>query len=145
MRLISRRGPTLSAFVEQWWALYAEPNLEQATLRTYRWVWQSHAQPRLGATRLRDVTPLTVARFRTELEADGVGAETIRKTLTLLGSVFSRAVEWQLVAANPIRATRCCSSSWPTPGCDPARRSPSSGDTSASARWSSSKQSPTGR
>jgi integrase len=106
MRLIHRRGPTLAAFVDQWSALYAEPNVEQATLRTYRWVWQSHARPRLGATRLRDVTPLTVARFRAELEADGVGTETIRKTLTMLGSVFSCAVEWQLVAANPIRAAR---------------------------------------
>lgn len=106
MRLITRRGPTLSEFVDEWWVLYAQPNLERATLQVYRWVWQSHAQPRLGATRLRDVTPLTVARFRTELKADGVGAETIRKTLTMLGSVFSRAVEWQLVAANPIRAAR---------------------------------------
>jgi hypothetical protein len=32
-----RRGPTLAAFVDEWWALYAEPNLEQATLRMYRW------------------------------------------------------------------------------------------------------------
>src|SRR4051794_2806114 len=35
MRLMSR-GPTLAAFVDEWWALYAEPNLEPATRRTYR-------------------------------------------------------------------------------------------------------------
>lgn len=106
MRLIRRRGPTLSAFVEEWWALYAEPNLEHATTRTYRWVWESHARPHLGTMRLRDVTPLVLSGFRAELEAEGVGAESIRKTLTMLGSVFSRAVEWQLVESNPVRAAR---------------------------------------
>ena len=106
MRLLPRRGPTLSAFVEEWWALYAEPNLERATLRIYRWVWEQHARPSLGHVRLADLSPLDVTRFRAELEADGVGAESIRKTLTMLGSVFSRAVEWELVPANPIHAVR---------------------------------------
>ncbi len=106
MRLIGRRGPTLAAFVEEWWALYADPQLEPATLRTYRWVWEHHARPHLGALRLRDVTPLAIARFRADREAAGVGVETIRKTYTLLGSVFSCAVEWQLVDRNPVRAAR---------------------------------------
>jgi integrase len=96
----------LDAFVEEWWALYAQPNLERSTLMVYRWAWEHHARPRLGEMRLRDVTPLTVARFRAELEASGVGAETIRKTLTMLQSVFQRAVEWRLVDANPVRGAR---------------------------------------
>jgi integrase len=104
MRLIRSRGPTLGAFVDEWWALYALPNLERATLRTYRWVWEHHAAPRLGGLRLRDLTPLVIARFSAELEADGVGAESIRKTLTMLGSVLSRAVEWQLLDTHPVRA-----------------------------------------
>jgi integrase len=106
MRIIGQRGPRLAAFVDEWWALYAEPNLEPATLRTYRWVWEHHARPHLGALRLRDVTPLAIARFRADREAAGVGVETIRKTYTLLGSVFSCAVEWQLVDRNPVRAAR---------------------------------------
>ena len=48
--------------------------------------------------------PVTIAGFRAELEAGGVGAESIRKTLTMLQSVFQRAVEWQLVDVNPVRA-----------------------------------------
>ena len=106
MRMIGQRGPRLAAFVDEWWALYAEPNLEPATLRTYRWVWEHHARPHLGALRLRDVTPLAIARFRAEREAAGAGVETIRKTYTMLGSVFSCAVEWQLVDRNPVRAAR---------------------------------------
>ena len=106
MKLIGRRGPAVGAFVDEWWELYAEPNLERSTLTVYRWAWEHHAQPRLGGVRMRDVTPLTIARFRAELEASGAGAETIRKTLTMLQSVFQRAVEWQLLEANPVRAAR---------------------------------------
>jgi hypothetical protein len=59
---MQRHGPTLATFVDEWWALYAEPNLERATLRKYRWVWERHARPRLGDVRLVDVTPLNIAR-----------------------------------------------------------------------------------
>ena len=106
MKLIGRRGPLLGAFVDDWWELYAKPNLERSTLVVYRWAWEHHARPHLGALRLREVTPLTIARFRASLETSGAGTETIRKTLTMLQSVFQRAVEWQLVEANPVRAAR---------------------------------------
>jgi integrase len=92
--------------VDEWWELYAEPNLERSTLVVYRWAWEHHVRPRLGDLRLREATPLTITRFRTELEANGAGAETIRKTLTMLQSVLQRAVEWQLLAANPVQAAR---------------------------------------
>ena len=104
MRAVFRRSPPLGSFVDEWWALYAEPNLERSTLRIYGWVWEHHARPRLGRLRLREVSPLTIAGFRAELEASGVGAESIRKTLTMLQSVFQRAVEWQLLDVNPVRA-----------------------------------------
>jgi integrase len=106
MRFIHRRGPTLSAFVEEWWALYAEPNLQRSTLQVYRWAWEQHARTSIGDLRVRELTPLTITRLRHELEANGVGAESIRKTLTMLGSALSRAVEWQLLDVNPVHGAR---------------------------------------
>jgi hypothetical protein len=35
MVLLRRRGETLASFVDEWWSLYAEPNLERSTLRVY--------------------------------------------------------------------------------------------------------------
>ena len=40
---------TLAEFVEEWWRVYAGPNLERATLRAYASLWNGHALPRLGA------------------------------------------------------------------------------------------------
>src|SRR3954454_18968120 len=97
---------TLADFVEEWWLVYAGPNLERSTLRVYAQLWNGHALPRLGALRLRDLTPQTVARFRAELEAAGVGIEAIRKTMTMLQGVMQRAVEWGRVPSNAVKLTR---------------------------------------
>jgi len=66
---IDAGSETLAEFVEEWWLVYAGPNLERSTLRVYAQLWNGHALPRLGQVRLRDLTPQTVARFRAELEA----------------------------------------------------------------------------
>src|SRR5215210_6975967 len=39
---------TMAEFVEEWWMVYAGPNLERATLRAYASLWNGHARPRLG-------------------------------------------------------------------------------------------------
>src|SRR3954470_5429674 len=97
---------TLAEFVEEWWLVYAGPNLERSTLRVYAHLWNGHALPRLGQFRLRDLTPQTIARFRAELEGAGVGNEAIRKTMTMLQGVLQRAVEWGRVPSNAVKLTR---------------------------------------
>src|SRR5215210_5805842 len=97
---------TLAEFVEEWWTVYAGPNLERATLRADASFWNGHALPRLGHLQLRELTPQTIARFRAELEAAGVGIEAIRKTMTMLQGVLQRAVEWGRVPTNAVKLTR---------------------------------------
>jgi integrase len=115
LRLLKRAGAlaemdagleTLAEFVEEWWSVYAGPNLERATLRVYAGLWNSHALPRLGHLKLRELTPQAIARFRADLEADGVGIEAIRKTMTMLQGVLQRAVEWGRVPTNAVKLTR---------------------------------------
>src|SRR3954452_39357 len=97
---------TLAEFVEEWWLVYAGPNLERSTLRTYAQLWNGHALSRLGRLQLRQLTPQTIARFRAELEGAGVGNEAIRKTMTMLQGVLQRAVEWGRVSSNAVKITR---------------------------------------
>lgn len=115
LRLLKRTGAladvdagteTLAEFVEEWWKVYAGPNLERATLRVYAQLWNGHALPRLGQLQLRELTPQVIARFRAELDADGVGIEAIRKTMTMLQGVLQRAVEWGRVPTNAVKLTR---------------------------------------
>ena len=64
---------TLQEFAEEWWRLYAAPNLAPTTLASYASLWDAHVLPRLGATRLRDIDPQTIARLRADLTTAGVG------------------------------------------------------------------------
>lgn len=97
---------TLAEFGEEWWKLYAEPNLAASTLKVYAILWDTHVLPRLGSLRLREITPSIVTRFRLELEAEGVGRVSIHKAMTLLQGVLQRACEWDRLASNPARAVR---------------------------------------
>lgn len=97
---------TLAEFGEEWWKLYAEPNLAASTLKVYAILWDTHVLPRLGSLRLREITPSIVTRFRLELEAEGVGRVSIHKSMTLLQGVLQRACEWDRLASNPARAVR---------------------------------------
>ena len=96
----------LAEFGEEWWRLYAEPNLARSTLNVYAVQWDAHVLPRLGTMPLRELTPDAINRFRLELEADGVGPASIRKALILLQGVLQRACEWGRISSNPVLPVR---------------------------------------
>src|SRR5919197_1424945 len=103
----------LADFGEEWWRLYAEPNLARSTLQVYAVQWDAHVLPRLGSIPLRELTPDVINRFRLELEADGVGPASIRTC-----------------------ASGRCSSTAPCRSARSSRRRPVAGGLSrCSARW----------
>ena len=85
---------TIAEYVEVWWRRHAMPRLAENTRRVYGRVWETHARELLGGE------PVTLARTSTFedlqlalLERDPpVGAETIRKLMTMLQSVMALAV-----------------------------------------------------
>jgi integrase len=97
---------TLKAFIDEWWRLYAEPNLAPKTLDLYARFRDRLIVPKLGHLQLRRLTPERIQSFRLELEKEGVGRETIRKTLAMLQGVLERGVEWGRIASNPARFVR---------------------------------------
>ena len=99
--LLTRGRETLAEFAEEWWKLYAVPNLASRTLRSYAGLWDRHIQPRLGSMRLSAITPEVVERYRAELEADGVGLPTVHRALVQLQGVLRCAVEWAADRAQP--------------------------------------------
>lgn len=97
---------TLAEFAEEWWRLHAMPNLSNRTRATYASLWDLHVLPRLGAFALRELTPEIAQRFAADLAKAQVGPAASRKTLSLLGAVLQRAVEWGKITSNPVRLVR---------------------------------------
>jgi integrase len=104
--LLTGGRQTLADFAQEWWKLYAAPNLAARTLRSYAGLWDRHVLLRLGSMRLNSITPEVVECFRAELEADGVGLPTIYRALALLQGILRRAVEWRRIGHNPVKAVQ---------------------------------------
>lgn len=96
----------LLSFVDEWWELYAEPRLKPKTRLMYAGLRDRYILPTLGNFELRRLTPATIQRLQADLVAEGVGQETIRKTLALLQGILERAVEWGRIQVNPARVVR---------------------------------------
>ena len=106
---LQRTGiPDLSAgrqplwqFVEEWWRLYAVPNLAPATREVYIRIWEKHLEPRVGTYQLRELTPALVADLRLQLERE-VGAPTVIKAMGILQAVCKQAVIHGRMELNPV-------------------------------------------
>ena len=106
LALLDAGRETLAEFAQEWWRVYAEPNLARKTLQIYADLWDRHVLPRLGGFELRRITPQVVETFQADLRAAEVGDPTILKTLVLLQGVLRRAVVWQRITSNPVAAIR---------------------------------------
>jgi integrase len=104
--LLTGGKETLAEFGQEWWRLYAAPNLGIRTQRSYAGLWDRHVLPRLGAMRLRALTPEVIEGYRAELEAAGLGQPSVYRALALLQGVLQRAVEWRRIQHNPVKVVR---------------------------------------
>jgi integrase len=115
VKLAKRRGDLddldagrqrLDAFAKEWWRLYAEPRLADTTLLHYEGLRDRYLLSRLGKYELRRLKPAVIQRFASDLASEGIGQETIRKTLVMLQGMLERAVEWGRIPVNPVRSIR---------------------------------------
>jgi integrase len=112
LRLLKRAGDlaaldlgrdSLEQFSRDYWRLYAEVRLASQTQETYRFLWNRHIRNRLGGMQLRQITPLVVSVFVSELQDAGASVQTVRACLSLLQSMFSRAIEWDRARINVVK------------------------------------------
>lgn len=97
---------TVAELVEDWWRRHARTHLAPNTRLVYGTVWDKHALPSLGEMPVRKVRTSTIDNLKVDLLARGVGAETVRKVLTMLQSVFHLAVRDDLLDTNPVTEVR---------------------------------------
>jgi integrase len=97
----------LGAMLERCWAEAELSNAHlwiiadgRALASHERYQWNKHIRERLGGMQLRQITPMVVSQFISELRDAGIGMHSIRACLSLLQSMFSRAVEWDRARIN---------------------------------------------
>lgn len=104
LMLFDEARRTVAELAVEWWRRHVVPNLAEWTRRGYRPLLTNYIEPRLGFSRLRDVTPEVIADFRSDLEAAGVGRHAVRVSLVILQSMFKHAIRWRWVPGpNPVQ------------------------------------------
>lgn len=101
---------TFKEFVERWLKNYAEGNLAPKTLFRYKQILDTRILPAMGHLKVEQIKPFHLMEFYSNLQEDGIredgkpgglSAKTILQHHRIISSIFSSAVEWQVVPSNP--------------------------------------------
>ncbi|MHA0035366.1 tyrosine-type recombinase/integrase [Deinococcus sp. PESE-13] len=91
----------LGAAVDEWLESRRR-ELKPKTLAGYEHLINKHLKPRLGGTKLQDLTVRDVARFQEALEDDGYATSTIKHLRVILNGTLDRAVMHEVLVRNPM-------------------------------------------
>ncbi len=106
---MSKRAPdadklTLEDFVTAHWRPYlTRKNIKPSTLASYESALESHILPAFGKLKLVEIAPLHVESFVQEKIRSGRAAKTVRNLVAVLQSIFSLAVDDDLIEKSPVR------------------------------------------
>lgn len=89
----------LADYMRQWLEDKAG-QLRPGTIRSYRWLVNTHIIPGLGRIDLAKLRPNHLQKFYTDMRKKGLSNRTIRYAHTLLHEALERAVHWGLIARN---------------------------------------------
>lgn len=94
---------TLREFEQEWWTNYVEPHLAAHTKKSYRYLIDKYILPPLGNVQLRRINPMLLTTWLTKLDA----TDTVkRRAAVVLQGMLERAVEWEQLKVNPVKAVK---------------------------------------
>jgi hypothetical protein len=95
---------TVQHVVDQLWRPYLDrKQVKPSTKRSYDCELKRHILPPLGAMRISDVSPLHIEKLLQSRLAGGSSPKTVRNLVGLLQSIFSLAVDNDLIERSPVR------------------------------------------
>lgn len=86
-----------------------EPELRPKTVESYRWQLEQHLIPHFGSTRLDDIGPIDIDRYRSQqLRKAVLGPNQVNKTIGLIARILDTAADYGHLdpARNPARGRR---------------------------------------
>lgn len=98
---------TVSDYLDQWFALYCEPNLKYGTQQGHWFNIKNHLKPALGDYRLRSLTPAAIQEFVNGLQSSGYAKGTVLQIYSTLRSALKYAVEpLQYISVSPAQLVK---------------------------------------
>lgn len=94
---------TFISFVDEWEKRYAENNLTQAVIESYRGVIDLYFKNTIGKMKLSKINALHLQDIYSIMKDRGLSAATIRRAHAIASSIFSKAYKWNLIEDNPCK------------------------------------------
>jgi integrase len=93
--------PTLSAWAAHWLLTYAKVHCKFATHRLYSQCFEDHLEPRLGKSRLDEISRADIRGLIAAKIDEGLSKGTVRNIMAPLRGMLTHAVEEGLIPSNP--------------------------------------------
>lgn len=99
---------TFKDFTERWLKEYAQIHLERTTIEEYNNLLNVHILPAIGHLKLSKVQPIHLNKLYTDMlesrkdnQPGGYSPTTIKRCHAVTSSIYSTAVQWNIVTDNP--------------------------------------------
>ncbi|WP_051999364.1 site-specific integrase [Listeria cornellensis] len=92
---------TFAAFSEDFLKQHVNKNLSPTTQELYSSLLTRAILPQLGGSKLVKIKTMHILAFMDKLQQDGLSVYTIKNTMGVLRSLFTCAVKWNVLKANP--------------------------------------------
>lgn len=102
--LVADEKQTVRTYLAKW-VKHMEPHVKPRTLEDYRRALEKHVIPVLGGVKLTQLKPMDIQTLVNTL-ASTSGRRTANLCRTRLYSAMKQAVEWELIARNPVEAVK---------------------------------------
>ncbi|WP_083731264.1 MULTISPECIES: site-specific integrase [Protofrankia] len=97
---------TVTVWLGEWMEIKRGDGTRPATLRTYRWLINTHIVPTIGRIQLDKLTPLDVRRLVAAAKAAGLSPVSVRHVHSLIRNALAEAERLDLVPRNVAKAVR---------------------------------------
>ena len=94
---------TFASYMEQEWAQYQRDHWKASTQTTYGSYVTQHIRPYFDDMTLTKIVPSDVVSFHAALETKGLSKQTRRTLHAILTTMFSHALELELIPKTPIK------------------------------------------
>ena len=97
---LNARALTVRKFMDDWVRVVAPERVRGSTLAAYQGHIDNHINPRIGAVKLVNLTPIHVEEMMAGMVRDGTSGSTANRVRATLRNALASAVKWRYVNIN---------------------------------------------
>lgn len=96
---------TVSAFYRMFREDYCEIHIKPSTMARYDAHMRNQIEPYIGKRKLNSVKKYDIQKWINDLSASGLSPKTVKNTWSLLNTMYTVAMKWDIVSSNPCANT----------------------------------------